>query len=222
MPSFPFIFIWLASFLPRFCRTAKELLDRRCPEGVNSSPSKGIVRGAFAMSLAPVLLLWSVASSAWIYPHSLSFFNESIGGPLNGPKHLLFSNVAWGQDARYLIWSLRPTCDVAILAGRVAGVVSSDMNLAELLVPRSRAKAQDSSVPQQRNHRGRCCLFAMSVNFLHGLHGARAPLAGNGCNLQSADILAMQFRSTTCDYYAGYSIRLAKVPCSDVSYSAVH
>lgn len=41
---------------------------------------------------------WFVASSLWIYPHSLSYFNESIGGPLNGPEHLLGSNVDWGQD----------------------------------------------------------------------------------------------------------------------------
>jgi len=45
---------------------------------------------------------WFLASSLWIYPHSLSYFNESIGGPLNGPKHLLGSNVDWGQDRRYL------------------------------------------------------------------------------------------------------------------------
>jgi len=53
--------------------------------------------------LCALLLLWSAASSLWIYPHSLSYFNESIGGPLNGPKHLLGSNVDWVQDLRYLI-----------------------------------------------------------------------------------------------------------------------
>lgn len=47
-------------------------------------------------------LAWFVASSLWIYPHSLSYFNESIGGPLNGPEYLLGSNVDWGQDLRYL------------------------------------------------------------------------------------------------------------------------
>jgi hypothetical protein len=44
---------------------------------------------------------WMLSSSLWIYPHSLSYFNESIGGPLNGPKHLLGSNVDWGQDMQY-------------------------------------------------------------------------------------------------------------------------
>lgn len=47
---------------------------------------------------------WFLASSLWIYPHSLSYFNESMGGPLNGPEHLLGSNIDWGQDLRYLLF----------------------------------------------------------------------------------------------------------------------
>jgi len=47
------------------------------------------------------LLLWSVCSSWWIYPHSLSYFNESIGGPRSGAGHLLGSNLGWRQDLRY-------------------------------------------------------------------------------------------------------------------------
>jgi hypothetical protein len=46
-------------------------------------------------------LCWLPTSSLWIYPHSLSYFNESIAGPLNGPMHLLGSNVDWGQDFEY-------------------------------------------------------------------------------------------------------------------------
>ena len=48
------------------------------------------------------LCTWFITSSAWIYPHSLSYFNESIAGPIHGPEHLLFSNVDWGQDLSYL------------------------------------------------------------------------------------------------------------------------
>jgi hypothetical protein len=44
---------------------------------------------------------WFLASSLWIYPHSLSYFNETVGGPLNGSKHLLGSSVDWGQDLFY-------------------------------------------------------------------------------------------------------------------------
>jgi hypothetical protein len=32
----------------------------------------------------------------------MSYFNELIGGPKNGPKHLLGSNVDWGQNLYFL------------------------------------------------------------------------------------------------------------------------
>lgn len=43
-------------------------------------------------------LLWSVGSSLWVYPHSLSYFNETVGGPARGHEHLADANVDWGQD----------------------------------------------------------------------------------------------------------------------------
>ncbi|HEX7378904.1 MAG TPA: hypothetical protein VF278_17405 [Pirellulales bacterium] len=49
-------------------------------------------------ALAGLALAWSVASSLWYFPHSLSYFNELVGGPLGGRWHLLDSNIDWGQD----------------------------------------------------------------------------------------------------------------------------
>lgn len=46
-------------------------------------------------------LTWSIASSLWIYPHSLSYFNESVGGPINGYRYLNSSNIHWGEDLLY-------------------------------------------------------------------------------------------------------------------------
>jgi hypothetical protein len=53
-------------------------------------------------TLVAGLLGWSVLSSLWIYPHSLSYFNELAGGPDNGHRYLLDSNIDWGQDLYYL------------------------------------------------------------------------------------------------------------------------
>jgi hypothetical protein len=50
----------------------------------------------------PVLLLALAIESAAIYPHYLSFFNLFAGGPANGPKYLVDSNVDWGQDIKHL------------------------------------------------------------------------------------------------------------------------
>ncbi|TWT58809.1 hypothetical protein KOR42_21950 [Thalassoglobus neptunius] len=37
-------------------------------------------------------------SSLSVYPYSLSYFNSLIGGPSNGHKFLIDSNLDWGQD----------------------------------------------------------------------------------------------------------------------------
>ena len=52
--------------------------------------------------LVLALLLWSVGSSLHVYPHSLSYFNELAGGPDNGHRYLLDSNIDWGQDLLFL------------------------------------------------------------------------------------------------------------------------
>jgi hypothetical protein len=53
-------------------------------------------------SVAGVALAWSVGSSLYYYPHSLSYFNELVGGPKGGHYHLGNSNIDWGQDLLYL------------------------------------------------------------------------------------------------------------------------
>lgn len=49
-------------------------------------------------ALTAAALTYSVCSSLSVYPHSLSYFNESVGGPLGGDWHLIDSNIDWGQD----------------------------------------------------------------------------------------------------------------------------
>jgi Flp pilus assembly protein TadD len=49
-----------------------------------------------------LLGLWSVWSAINIYPHFLAYFNELAGGPRNGHKVLLDSNLDWGQDLKGL------------------------------------------------------------------------------------------------------------------------
>ncbi len=49
-------------------------------------------------SIVGLLLIWLVIDAATIYPHHLSFFNELAGGPENGDRYLVDSNLDWGQD----------------------------------------------------------------------------------------------------------------------------
>jgi len=83
LPIFPFAFIWMSKVA-----RAVELGHRKIA------------------AVAAVALVWSVGSSLWVYPHSLSYFNELVGGPTHGHAHLggvdVDSNIDWGQDLLYL------------------------------------------------------------------------------------------------------------------------
>jgi len=77
LPVLPFLFVWVSKVVT--------LADKR-----------------WTRAALVVLCLWSVVGSARIYPHYLAYFNESIGGPQNGYKYLVDSNLDWGQDLKNL------------------------------------------------------------------------------------------------------------------------
>jgi hypothetical protein len=79
LPIFPFAFVWTSKVARAIDRRHRNI----------ATPAAGA-------------LLWSVASSLWCYPHSLSCFNELVGGPKHGHEHLLDSNIDRGQDLLYL------------------------------------------------------------------------------------------------------------------------
>jgi 4-amino-4-deoxy-L-arabinose transferase-like glycosyltransferase len=79
LPVFPFVFI-----------------------AISRVASAAIARGRKTALVTAAALLWSVGSSLWVYPHSLSYFNELAGGPSGGHAHLIHSNIDWGQDLLYL------------------------------------------------------------------------------------------------------------------------
>jgi hypothetical protein len=79
LPALPFFFVWIGKLGRWFERP--------------NQAGQLLVLG---------MLGWAVASSLWVYPHSLSYFNELAGGPAQGNRHLHNSNVDWGQDLVYL------------------------------------------------------------------------------------------------------------------------
>jgi 4-amino-4-deoxy-L-arabinose transferase-like glycosyltransferase len=95
LPCFPFLFVWISGLF-------RNLFDKTIRESVICRGRSFSLANMPAVVFSLTLLIWFEASSLWIYPHSLSYFNESIGGPLNGTEHLLGSNVDWGQDLIYL------------------------------------------------------------------------------------------------------------------------
>jgi len=48
------------------------------------------------------LCAWYVVGTLRVAPHYLAYFNESIGGPRQGYRYLVDSNLDWGQDLKHL------------------------------------------------------------------------------------------------------------------------
>lgn len=115
LPCFPFLFIWIAGY-------SKNLLDFSSFDFVSSRHAVHPTTAKFLPALSLTFLLWPLASSLWIYPHSLSYFNEAIGGSINASRHLLGSNSDWDQDLRYLIWWVRKNPSVNIPSVLTSGM----------------------------------------------------------------------------------------------------
>ena len=79
MPLLPFLFIWASKVGSVFL----------CRQRI--------------LSIAVVLLLtWSIGSSLYCFPHSISYCNELVGGSKNAYKHFAKSDSSWGQDLLFL------------------------------------------------------------------------------------------------------------------------
>ncbi len=91
LPALPFLFIFACRVFrsPRRGGGNCELVGGRRSRRIVDTVAIGAVG-------------WFVLSSLSVYPHSLSYFNELVGGPRNGHRHLLNSNIDWGQDLLYL------------------------------------------------------------------------------------------------------------------------
>ncbi|MBL7064803.1 MAG: hypothetical protein ISS49_11455, partial [Anaerolineae bacterium] len=48
------------------------------------------------------LIGWAMLSSLWIHPYYLAYFNALVGGPDQGYRYVVDSNLDWGQDLKRL------------------------------------------------------------------------------------------------------------------------
>ena len=78
LPALPFVFIFCSS---AFAVGSQSLLVQAFPR---------------------ICLAGFILSSLACFPHSGSYFNEYVGGPLYGWRHMDGSNIGWGQDELFL------------------------------------------------------------------------------------------------------------------------
>jgi hypothetical protein len=61
-------------------------------------PSQRLATPRLLMLMVGVMLLWHAISALRTFPHYEAYFNELVGGPANGHRILVDSNLDWGQD----------------------------------------------------------------------------------------------------------------------------
>jgi len=203
LPCFPFLFIWISRVATRRTAYAPQanwkFLDRFRVNSYILGVAGSRTRNLFAGTATLILLLWSFASSLWIYPHSLSYFNESIGGPLNGAGHLLGSNVDWGQDIRYLgAWIDSNAGD-----GPVYISYYSYLDPLDLGIPMSGLVPHGDSIQVVKTPEAWC---AVSSDLLRGCFWTAT--AKNGESVQYHRAYFSDFRDVEPAAYGGYSFPL--------------
>ncbi len=193
MPVLAFAFVWAGS------------VGRVFQE--QSRPLAVLVTGCLA---------WMVASSLWIYPHSLSYFNPLAGGPLRGYEHLHDANIDWGQGLLYLkSWYDRhPEARPFHLAyfgtvdPRLAGIEFSLPPRASRGSPSQAARSADRDGPQPGWHAVAVNLFC--VDFRWARDGR-----GGGENVGAVDYTYfLHFRPVAT---AGYCIYIYHIDCAEAN-----
>jgi hypothetical protein len=91
LPVLPFLFIWMSD-------VGRRMSERTFPTFAFRLSTSNLK----FKTLYLLFGLWLVVEAAFIYPYHLAYFNEMAGGPDNGYKILVDSNLDWGQDVKRL------------------------------------------------------------------------------------------------------------------------
>jgi hypothetical protein len=110
-------------------------------------------------AVSVLLLVLFLAESATAYPNYLSYFNAAAGGPAQGHRYLLDSNLDWGQDLKRLA-RYAETHDVQPLCLAYFGTADPNYyGIRHTPLPPLRTAADLKTVD---------CVAAVSVQYLYG------------------------------------------------------
>ncbi len=97
LPTFPFIYILLAGIM-------RHWIHQRKKEGFGKiKVLLGSILSRWAkIVVISLLTVWYALGSLSVFPHHIAYFNALAGGPEEGHKYVVDSNLDWGQDLRRL------------------------------------------------------------------------------------------------------------------------
>ncbi len=198
LPVFPFIFIYAGR------------LGRLGTRPGAPGPRRRLLAAAIATALA-----WVAFSSTRVWPDYIAYFNEAAGGPGGGYRHLIDSNLDWGQDLleakRWLDRHPQPgpvrLAYFGAVDPRIAGI---DFRLP----PRDPRTVRDGSLSPEERQGPEPGLYLVSANFVCGLRH-RADL-GDGRIVTVEQDAFGYFRDLKPVDRAGWSIWVYRLDAEDV------
>lgn len=185
LPIFPFFFVWIGR------------IAVSCFFGLKKT-----------RRIIFICLVWSIGSSVWYFPHSLSYFNELAGGPLRGHSHLINSNIDWGQDLLYLKkWisdhNIKEPINLAYYGSLDPMYLGISYQPATFLISKKNKSSERNNLSRAHYVPG---WYAISVNYLRG-YSSPIPLGDNLVGGSPAYAYSY-FLNLKPDAMAGYSIYL--------------
>jgi hypothetical protein len=147
LPAFPFAFIWISQVTADWSNTPR------------------------LAAAALIALSASISSSLICFPHSLSYFNELVGGPKNGYRIMADANVDWGQDLIYLKEWIEQNPSARGMKLRYYGPVDPVIAGLDVISPTSRSLKHAQFTTEVSNEPGRTPQWeAVSVTHLAYQH----------------------------------------------------
>lgn len=163
IPTFPFVYVLISAKINKWTvmKNGETITTTKSFDEIKNS-IKSYVKIFARHMIIFVLLLWYVLSTISVFPSFLAYFNELAGGPSNGYKHAVDSNLDWGQDLKRLTQYVEKN-NIDKIAVDYFGGGSPRYYLGDKFVPWSSSK-------------GPCHgYFAISATFLQNSQGTPAP-----------------------------------------------
>ncbi len=152
--------------------------------------------------LSWLLIVWNLISATVAYPNCLSYFNEIAGGSTNGHRHLIDSNLDWGQDLLRFRASVSATSNREPIYLAYFGHFDPRIFDLEFELPDKGMRLETST--GELTAKPQSGVYAISVNYLMG-HALTAPDGHGGYRAVEQESLNW-FRQHRADRVVGSTI----------------
>ncbi|MEJ5310454.1 MAG: glycosyltransferase family 39 protein [Anaerolineae bacterium] len=103
LPVFPFLYVGIGAQMANSKWRMANGISRNTPHASRLPPySLLFTPYSLLFTSYSLLLIWLIIGTLHVYPFAIAYFNELAGGPRNGYRYLVDSNVDWGQSFKAL------------------------------------------------------------------------------------------------------------------------